>query len=189
MRNVNKRIKRRDDKIAESQVQIKEMERDRKVQDKKVHKLEHQLYTTHASVHCLRQRLYRSNEKVEATSLENTDVHSQLSKMETEFSSKTTELQAKIEVLITEVELARHERDILSERLDDIQTGTICTKEGQKFIDSVRQCCIELLSVVRSVLQNIASVEVSALPKASTLSGMLAEIKCLAYQQISDEVM
>ena len=115
VRNVNKRIKRRDDKIAESQVQIKEMERDRKVQDKKVHKLEHQLYTTHASVHCLRQRLYRSNEKVEATSLENTDVHSQLSKMETEFSSKTTELQAKIEVLITEVQLARHERDILSD--------------------------------------------------------------------------
>ena len=101
-------------------------------------------------------------------------------------------------MLITEVELARHERDILSERLDDIQTGTICTKEGQKVIDSVRQCCIELLSmnvatnqvepVIRSVLRNIASVEVSALPKASTLSGMLAEMKCLAYQQISDEV-
>ena len=87
-------------------------------------------------VHCLRQRLYRSNEKVEATNLENIDVHSQLSKMETEFSSKMTELQEKIEVLVTEVELARHERDILSERLDVIQTGTICTKEGQKFIDS-----------------------------------------------------
>ena len=56
VRNVNKRIKRRDDKIAESQAQIKEMERDRNVQDKKV---EHQLNTTHASVHCLRQRLYR----------------------------------------------------------------------------------------------------------------------------------
>ena len=84
VRNVNKRIKRRDDKIAESQAQIKEMERDRKVQDKKVHKLQHQLHTTHVSVHCLRQRLYRSNEKVEATNLENTDVHSQLSKMETQ---------------------------------------------------------------------------------------------------------
>ena len=68
MRNVNIRIKRRDDKIAESQAQIKEMERDRKVQDKKVHQLQHQLHTTHASVRCLRQRLYRSNEKVEATS-------------------------------------------------------------------------------------------------------------------------
>ena len=92
-------------------------------------------------------------------------------------------------MLITEVELARHEQDILSECLDDIQTGTIRTKEGQKFIDSVRQCCSsvnvatnQVEPVVRSVLWNIASVEVSALPKASTLSGMLAEMKCLAYQ-------
>ena len=99
---------------------------------------------TRASVRCLRQRLYRSNEKVEAASLENTDVLSQLSKMETGFSSKITELQEKIEVLITEVELARHERYILSERLDDIQTGIIRTKEGQKLIDSVHQCCIDL---------------------------------------------
>ena len=42
--------------------------------------------------------------------------------------------------------------------------------------------------VIRSVLRNIASVEVSTLPKASTLSEMLAEMKCLAYQQVSDEV-
>ena len=71
-------------------------------------------------------------------------------------------------------------------------------RKDKKIIDSVHQCCIELLSmnvatnqvepVIRSVLRNISSVEVSALPKASTLSGMLAEMKCLAYQQISDEV-
>ena len=196
VRNVNKRIKRRDDKIAKSQGHIKEMEDDKKVQDKRIHKLEHQLHTAHASV--LHQRLSRSNKKVEATSLENTDVNSQLCEMETEFSSKIAKLQEKIEVLITEVELARHERDILSERLDDIQVGTIRTKEGQKFTDSVHQCCIELLSmnvatyqvepVIRSVLQNIATIEVSALPKASSLSGMLVEMKCLAYQQISDEL-
>ena len=48
----------------------------------------------------------------------------------------------KIELLITEVELARHERDILSERLDDLQSNTIQTKKGQKYVDGVRQCCI-----------------------------------------------
>ena len=42
--------------------------------------------------------------------------------------------------------------------------------------------------VIRSVLRNIASFEVDALPKPSTLSGMLAEMKCIAYQQISDEL-
>ena len=42
--------------------------------------------------------------------------------------------------------------------------------------------------VIRSVLKNIASFEVDELPKPSTLTGMLAEMKCIAYQQISDEV-
>jgi hypothetical protein len=42
--------------------------------------------------------------------------------------------------------------------------------------------------VIRSVLRNIASLEIGALPKPSTLSGMLAEMKCIAYQQISDEL-
>ena len=92
----------------------------------------------------------------------------------------------KIELLITEVEVARHERDILSERLDDLTCNTIRMKKGQKFVDGVRQCCLELLAmnvatnqvepVIRSVLLNIASIEVGELPKSSTLSGMLVEI-------------
>ena len=81
----------------------------------------------------------------------------------------------------------------------------MCTKSGQKYVDGVhhqrmymRQCCIELLSVnvatkqiepvIRSVLRNIASFEVDALPKPSTLSRTLAEMKCIAYQQISDKL-
>lgn len=76
--------------------------------------------------------------------------------------------------------------------------STIHTKHGQTFLDGVRQCCIELLStnvatkqvepVIRSVPRNNASFEVDALPKPSTLSGMLAEMKCITYQQISEEV-
>lgn len=42
--------------------------------------------------------------------------------------------------------------------------------------------------VIRSVLLNIASVEVGSLPKPSTLSGMLTEMKCIAYEQLSDEL-
>ena len=74
----------------------------------------------------------------------------------------------------------------------------VYTKSSQKFADGVRQCCIELLPVnvatkqvepvIRSVLKNIASIDIEALPRQSTLTGMLAEMKCLAYQQISDEI-
>ena len=72
VRNVNKRIKRRDLKISESQAQVCELDSERQSQDK--HKLEAQLHTTHNSVHCLRQRLYRSRDKVEATSHESSDL-------------------------------------------------------------------------------------------------------------------
>ena len=118
--------------------------------------------------------------------------------MEEEFCSKVAALEEKIDLLVTEVEVARHERDILSERLDDLQSNTIRTKKGQKFLDGVRQCCIELLAmnvatnqvepVIHSVLLNIASIEVGELPKSSTLSGMLVEMKCLAYDQISEDM-
>ena len=75
----------------------------------------------------------------------------------------------------------------LSERLDDLQSNTIRTKKGQKFVDSVRRCCLELLTiiinvatnqvepVICSVLLNIASTEVGKIPKSSALSGMLVE--------------
>ena len=64
-------------------------------------------------------------------------------------------------------------------------------KKGQKFVDGVHQCCVELLSinvattqvepVIRSVLLNVAGIEFGALPKSSTL---LTEMKCLAYEQL-----
>jgi len=118
--------------------------------------------------------------------------------MEEEFCSKVAALEEKIDLLVTEVEVARHERDILSERLDDLQSNTIRAKKGQKFLDGVRQCCIELLAmnvatnqvepVIRSVLLNIASIEVGELLKSSTLSGMLVEMKCLAYDLISEDM-
>ena len=67
--------------------------------------------------------------------------------------------------------------------------SAIHTKDGVKFVDGVCQCCIELLSmnvatsqvepVIRSVLRNIASIEVGDLPKPSTLLEMLAEMKVI----------
>ena len=202
IRNVNKRIKRRDVKLAQSQAQVKEMEREQKAQDKTIKKLETRLQCAQSLVHCLRQRIYRSKHKnedgVDSMSQENSELRAQLDDIKEAFSSKVAELEERIELLITEVELARHERDILSDCLDDLQSNTIRTKNGQKFVDSVRQCCVELLAmnvattqvepVIRSVLLNIAGIEVDALPKSSTLSSMLAEMKCLVYEQLSEEL-
>ena len=78
VRNVNKRIKRRDLKIVESQIQIKEMDKERQSQDKTISKLEEQLCNARSSIHCLRQRDYRSKDKLEATSHETHDLQTQL---------------------------------------------------------------------------------------------------------------
>ena len=198
VRNVNKRIKCRDIKVAESQALVKQLECDKKSQAKTISKLEDKLKTAHTSSHSLRQRLYRSDERNEATSNTNKELTAELDSLKVQFSSKFDELLQKIECLCIEIEVARQERDKLADRLEELESGTIHTKNGQKYVDCVRQCCIELLSmnvatkqiepVIRSVLRNIASFEVDALPKPSTLSGMLAEMKCIAYQQISDEL-
>jgi len=87
------------------------MDRERKSQDKTISKLEAQLHTAQSSVHCLRQRLYRSKDKVEATTSETLDLQTQLLDME-DFCSKVAALEEKIDLLVTEVEVARHERDI-----------------------------------------------------------------------------
>jgi len=42
--------------------------------------------------------------------------------------------------------------------------------------------------IIRSVLLNIAGMEVEKLPKPATLVRMLTELKCLSYQQIADEL-
>ncbi len=73
------------------------------------------------------------------------------------------------------------QRDILAERLTEIESGR--TEHPQRYLDSVRQCCIELLSynvgvrqvepVIRSVLENIASMDVDTI---CTLVNILGEI-------------
>ena len=147
VRNVNKRVRRRDLKIAESQALIHELDRERQSQGKTIHKLEAQLHSAHTSVLCLQQRLYRSRDKVEATSHKSSDLRTQFTDLEEEFSTKVAALEVKIELLTTEVEVAQHGRDILSERLDDLQCNTIHTKKGQTFVDGVRQYCLEVLAL------------------------------------------
>ena len=71
-------------------------------------------------------------------SQENSELHAQLDDIEETFSSK---LEERVEMLITEVELARHKHDILSECLDDLQSNTIRTKNLlMVFVNAVLNC-------------------------------------------------
>ena len=178
VRNVNKRVRRRDLKIAESQALIHELDRERQSQGKTIHKLEAQLHSAHTSVLCLQQRLYRSRDKVEATSHKSSDLRTQFTDLEEEFSTKVAALEVKIELLTTEVEVAQHGRDILSERLDDLQCNTIHTKKGQTFVDGVRQYCLEVLAM------NVATNQ----DKQLTLQ-KLQEKKFREKEKLTEEIM
>ena len=87
----------------------------------------------------------------------------------------------------------------LLERLQEQESHVFKTKEHQKkYLDSVRACCIELLSlnvgiknvepVIRSVLKHITSFEIKKLPHLTTLTRMFSEMKGLACQQLSEEL-
>ena len=134
VRNVNKRIKRRDIKIAESQSQVKQLECDMKSQTKTINKLEAKLKTACSSAHSLRQKLNRSDERNEATGSANKELNAELDSLKCQFSAKFDELQQKVEVLKIEIEIARQERDEHADRLEELESGTICTKNGQKYV-------------------------------------------------------
>ena len=87
----------------------------------------------------------------------------------------------------------------LFERLQELESHMFETKEHQKkYLDSVRACCIELLSlnvgiknvepVIRSVLKHIASFEIKELPHPTTLTRMYSEMKSLACQHLNEEL-
>ena len=84
-------------------------------------------------------------------------------------------------------------------RMKELESHTFETKEHQqKYLDNIRQCCIELLGmnvgvkdveqVIRCVLKHVAGLVVDQLPQAPTLVRMLAEMNALSYQQIVEDV-
>ena len=108
VRNVKERIKRQDIKLADAKAQVKEMESERKAQNKTLQKLETRLHTARASVHSLQQKVYRSKRKdevIDLASKENFEFHFQLEEVEA-FLIKIAKLQEKNDFLVTEVEVA-----------------------------------------------------------------------------------
>ena len=147
VRNVNKRIKRRDIKVAESQALVKQLECDKKSQAKTISKLEDKLKTARTSTHSLRQKLHRSDERNGTTSNTNKELTAELDSLKCQFSSKFDELLQKIEALSIEIEVAHQERDELADRLEELESGTIilCTKMAKStsmvYVNVVLNCC------------------------------------------------
>ena len=139
------------------------------------------------------------NQKVEMTAVENLHLVSRLQELEEQFLSEVNSLEAKVRTLSDALDIAKTERDELADRVTELESQKVVTKQHkQLYVEGVRQCCIELLSlnvgikniepVVRSVLRHLVNMEVDTLPKPSTLVDMMVEMKGLACQHIAEQL-
>ena len=96
------------------------------------------------------------------------------------------------------VAILKKEIDELKSELELAKKSTVETFADGKYLDGVRQCCIELLSmnvgvknvqpVILSVLKHIADISVERLPHLTTCSRILTEMKALSLQQVYEKV-
>ena len=113
VRNVNKRIKRRDTKIADSQLTIKELESEVLSQADTVSRLKANIERSQRANECSRQKIYRSSKKIEAAAKENEELHTRLELLEELFSAKLASLEDKMAAMQEDLDLAHMERDDL----------------------------------------------------------------------------
>ena len=124
---------------------------------------------------------------------------SRLQELEEQFLAEVNTLEAKVHTLSDALDIAKTERDELADRVTELKSQKIVTKQhSQLYLEGVRQCCIELLSlndgikniepVIRSVLRHLVNMEVEALPKPTTLVDMMAEMKGLACQHLAEQL-
>ena len=120
-----------------------------------------------------------------------------------EFDEMQRSLYRRIRDLERTVKDKENECDLLQleneELMHAMPERSISTFHSGKFDDSVRQCCFRLLSlnvgarnvepIIRCVLANFIGIDIDRLPKYSTIIGMLSEMKAIAYQQLSEELV
>ena len=196
IRNVNKKLKRRDNKIKENQCCMENLTKEIKSKSMAIAKLENKLESAQQGKECYRSKLNRCLKGSSTSQTTYDEIQCQLVALKEECQLKIDHLENEVVELRSEMETLKVEYE---ENQIKVEDGKIKTQvHSQLYTDNVRQCCLELLSmnvgilqvdpIIRSVLKNIAGMEIDKLPKPASLVRMLTELKCLAYQQIADEL-
>ena len=192
VRNVNKKLKRRDEKIRQYKFDIADLSKENRV-------LQNRLTSVQQVGEQKRVAMYRMNLKKEMANDEKLHLASRLQELEDQFLADINALEAKVHTLCDALDIAKTERNELADRVTELEAQKVVTKQhSQLYLEGVRQCCIELLSlnvgmkniepIIRSVLRHMVKVEVDTLPKPSTLVEMMVEMKGLACQQLAEQL-
>ena len=193
IRNMNKKLKKRDDKLLDSQDSIDNLTKQVEVKSKAVAKLEKKLETAQLAKEHYRSKANRCFKSSSESDIAIGDSESRLSILEEKYQQKFDCLESEIVRLRNDLEVLEGEYEEM-QRKEKIETHV----HGQLYNDNVCQCCLELLSmnvgihqvnpIIRCVLKNLTNKEIDTLPTAPTLVRMLTELKFLSYQQLADEL-
>jgi len=173
VRNTNKKLRRKDNKIAE----LKEVNECRSI--------ENRLKQTELVAEKRKANLVYAKKKSESIAKE----------ME-QLKAQTRQLDKVVTELHAELDCVQDEREFL-QRIAELESCTFETKEHkQKYLDNMRQCCIELLSMnvgiknIEPIIRrkHVTGMMVAELPHSTTLVQMLAEMKALSCQQLAEEL-
>ena len=111
-----------------------------------------------------------------------------VTKVENDFDAQSKYLNEKIAELSSALDATHDDSEQLRHRVAELETEMVETLANRKgYLDSVRQCCAELLNlnvgvanvkpVIRSVLKQVSGFEVQALPAPTALMQILTETR------------
>lgn len=191
-RNATKKVKRRDRTIIQQAKDIEMRKKETETLHKKVSQLEPQILQLKQHKDKLRHRAdyWRAQVQQLKMSFEEREIQEIVDK------EKTIEaLRGEICHLEEDnVELREAVEDIMSSNLNE----EIATFHKGRYIDDIRVCCYELLSlnvgvrniipVIRSVISNLAHKSLDRMPSKALLCQMMVECLTVAHAQLGEEL-
>ena len=186
IRNVNKKLRRREGQIAALTEEVKKRKR-----------LSAHLKRVQSNAERYRINLHNTKKKSGSVADEVQQLEKKILAMEESIDTRAEVYVQEVAGLKDALDSTRDEYDTLVGRVNDLESACLETKEHKmKYLDNIRQCCMELLSlnvgvlnvepIIRSVLQHCAGFSIKELPQKATLVRMLAEMKGIAYYQLAE---
>ncbi|XP_065182489.1 uncharacterized protein LOC135813316 [Sycon ciliatum] len=193
LRNVKKKLGRRDETIRSLEAKVASSVEADMVEDEYDEQDEQGSEDDMPMVDELKRKLVNTQHKVYYWQKRAGDLDTSRRELERELQEKSL-LLSRADGRIKQLEL---EVDDLGSQLHEECSGSmITTFSGNAYLPEVVKCCMELLalnvgiwnvkSVIDCVLHNLVSKKVDRLPSVGTLSGMLVQLKSVSSQHAAE---
>ena len=191
VRNLNKKLKRRDFRIEKLETEVREMkDKDREIKEKQ-------------------EEFDALSNKCEQQSINYSKLNDTVRKLQFKLSymkrknnsqdRKTESLQQEMDDLEHKCKLLEREKNELNQFIDLLNDDEIVTFENGKYCDELRETIMELLSlnvsmnkvneVIKTVINKLTNKSIGRLPSNAVKSRLLVEARHLAYLHVAEEML